>query len=62
MVEWFGGENGRTNGGGEKKGNEGGEEKNEWLKEIERKQDVAEGAELGHCRRGYMVELINNQG
>lgn len=29
---------------------------------IERKQDVAEGAEVGHFRRRHMVELINNQG
>lgn len=29
---------------------------------IERKQDGGEGAEVGLCRRGHMVELINNQG
>ncbi len=29
---------------------------------TERKQDVAEDAEVGRCRRGHMVELINNQG
>lgn len=28
---------------------------------MERKQDVTEGAEAGHYRRGHMTELINNQ-